>query len=240
MDRVLVVVFSEASEALKARDALKSLDREDVLTLYAYAVITKQPDGTCLVNDEHDLGEAKTLLGTGLGSLIGLLGGAAGVAVGAVAGSLTGITAALEKSRVSAEFLDEVSKELTPGKCALVAEVDEEWSKWVDLCMEELRGTVYRYTLSEVKKAEHAADVAVMKADLALLKAEHAEAEANRQAKLHERINQLETKIQQRLEKEKEQREEADRRDRAKAEILKARASATKAKAAEPQRLAGD
>jgi len=240
MDRILIVVFGEPGKALEARDALKSLDREGDLLLYGYAVIKKQPDGTCLVDDEH-LGEAKALIGTALGSLIGLLGGAVGVAIGAVAGTLAGITAALEKSRVSAEFVDEVSKELSSGKWALVAEVDEEWTRWVDLSMEELSGTVYRHTLSEVKKAEHATDIAVMRADLALLQAEHAQASADRKAKLYEKINQLEAKIQQRLEKAKEQRKEAESREQAKADILKAKSSALKAKAAAgTQRLAGD
>jgi len=240
MDRILVIVFGETSKALEARDALKSLDREGVVLLYAYAVITRQPDGTCFVNDEHDSVELRTVLGTALGSLIGLLGGPAGVAIGAAAGGLTGVTAALGKARVGADFVDEVSRELIPGKAALVAEADEEWTRWVDLRMEELGGTVYRYTPSEVKKAEHAADIATMKADLAMLQAEHAQASADRKAKLHEKINQLETKIQQRLEKAKEERKETERREQAKAEILKAKSSALKAKAAETQRLAGD
>ena len=240
MDRILVVVFSEASKAYDGRDALKSLDHEDVLTLYAYAIITKQPDGTCVVNDQHDLAGLRAVIGTSLGSLIGLLGGPSGVVIGAIAGNLTALTLELNNSRVSADFVDEVSKELTAGKCALLAEVDEEWTKWVDLRMEELSGVVYRYVPSDVKQAANSADVAAMKAHLALLKAEHAKARAGRKAKLDEKINQLEAKIQQQLEKAKERREEAERREQAKAKILKAKASALKARAAEARRLAGD
>jgi uncharacterized membrane protein len=226
MDRILVVVFNEADKAFEGRDALKSLDREDdVLTLYAYTIITKLPDGTCVVNDEHDLDGLKTLLGTSLGSLIGLLGGPTGVVIGAVAGTLTGITADLDNARVSAEFVDDVSKDLTPGKFALVAEIDEDWTRWVDLRMEELGGIVYRYTLSEVTHAEHSTDLAAMKADLALLKAEHAEARADRKAKLYEKMNRLDTKIQQSLKKAKERRELAEAQAQAKADMLKAKSA---------------
>jgi len=233
MDRILVVVFSEASKAFEGRDALKSLDHEDLLTLYTYAVITKTPDGKTVVNEEKDREGLKTVLGSSLGSLIGLLGGPTGFAVGAMAGFLTGLMADLVNARVSADFVDEVSRELKPGKFALVAEVNEDWTRWVDLRMAELGGVAYRQTLSEVRDAAKSEDIAAMKTDLALLKAEQAEASADRKAKLYERINQLETKIQQQLEKAKERREEEERRAKAKADVLKAKASATTTKAAE-------
>ena len=46
--------------------------------------------------------------------------------------------------RISADFVDEVSKQLTPGKFAVVAEIEEEQTAAVDLSMEGLGGVVYR------------------------------------------------------------------------------------------------
>lgn len=228
MDRILVVVFSEPDKAFEARDALKGLDHEDVLALYAYAIITKTPDGKVVVNEEKDRVGLKTVAGSSLGSLIGLLGGPVGFGIGAVAGFLTGLIADLDNARVSTDFIDDVSRELTPGKFALVAEIDEDWTSWVDLRMAELDGMVYRSSVSNVTHAERSADIAGMKADLARLKAEHEEARADRKIKLYEKINQLDTKIQEHLEKEKKRREESDLRAKAKAEMLKAKASAAK------------
>lgn len=228
MDRILVVIFSEASKAFEGRDALKSLDHEDLLTLYIYAIITKTPDGKTVINEEKDREGVKTVLGSSVGSLIGLLGGPAGFAIGTIAGFLTGLVADLDNARVSADFVDEVSRELKPGTFALVAETNEDWTRWVDLRMAELGGVVYRQTLSEVRHTVNSADIAAMKADLALLKAEQAEANGDRKAKLYERINQLDTKIQQHLENKKKQREESERRAKAKAEMLKAKASRAK------------
>jgi uncharacterized membrane protein len=232
MNRVLVVIFSEASAAFDGRDSLKSLDHEDLLTLYGYAIVTKKPDGTCDLIDSHELGGLPTVLGSSLGSLIGLLGGPAGFAIGTMAGFLAGLTADLNTARVSAGFVDEVSRELTPGKFALVADVDEDWTRWVDLRMQELGGVTYRETLSEVTDAANTRDVVAMTADLATLKAEHAQADLDRKAKLFGKINELETKLQQQLTKAKEQREEAVRLANAKAEILKSKAAAAKEKAA--------
>lgn len=207
MNRVLVVVFSEASKAFDGRDALKSLDHEGSVALHAYAIITKNADGTVIVNEKSDSGAPGTLLGTFLGGLIGLLGGPTGVAVGAMAGSAAGATADLDKARISADFVNEVSRQLTPGKFTLVAEIEEDWTPWVNLRMEELGGVVYRETIPEVKHAANSEDITTMKADLARLKAEHAQARADRKAKLQEKINQLHTKIQQQLQKAAERRE---------------------------------
>jgi len=239
MNRILVVVFGEASKAFEARDALKGFDHEDILTLYAHAIITKNPDGTCTVNEEQDRAALKTVLGSSIGALIGLLGGPAGFAFGAAAGFLTGVTAYLDTARVSATFVDEVSRELTPGKFALVAEIDEDWTRWIDLRMEELGGVIYRYAPSEVKHAAHKEEIAALKAELAQLRAEHAEASADRQAKLYETINQLETRIEQQMEKAKQRRREQQRQAKAKAEILDAKAERLKAKAATTAAKAG-
>jgi hypothetical protein len=65
------------------------------------------------------------------------------------------------------------------------------------------------------------------------MKAEHAQARLERKAKLQEKVNQLDSRLQVLLEKAKERREAAQREARAKVELLQAKAAAAKAKAAE-------
>jgi len=85
-------------------------------------------------------------LGTGLGlvtgSLIGLLGGPVGVAIGAGAGTLGGMLHDFAKVGVGEDFLDEVAHEMTPGKIAVLAEVQEEWVMPLDTRMEAAGGVV--------------------------------------------------------------------------------------------------
>jgi uncharacterized membrane protein len=225
MDRMLVVVFSEIGKALDGRDALQILEDEGSLAVYASAVITKKADGTIIVNEAEDSSVLRTLVGTSLGSLIGLLGGPTGVVIGAAAGSLAGAMADLDNARIGADFVDEVSRQLTPGKSALVAEIEEQWTPWVNLRMEELGGVVYRRALSEAKHAANAEDVAAMKVDLAQMKAEHAQAQADHKAKLLEKIDQLDTKIQQQLQKAKKRHETTEAKAQAKANVLKQKAA---------------
>jgi len=215
MNRMLVVVFNEASQAFEGRDALKNLDHDDSLALHAYAIITRKADGAIVNEEDHHAGFSLPP-GTSLRSLIDHFGKTTEVAISTAADYLVP-GAKRDEARVVADFANEVSKQLTPGKFALVAEIDEEWTPWINLRMEELGGVVYRCPLSDVKQVAESADIAAMKAELAQMKAELARARAGHKAKLLEKINQLDTKIQEHLQKAKERREIAEAKAKAQA-----------------------
>lgn len=231
MDRMLVVIFPNESKAYEGKRALQQLDGEGSISVYAYAVLTKNADGTASVKQGDDVGPIGTLVGTALGSLIGVLGGPVGVAAGAAAGMAVGSTVDLNNIRVGSDFIDDVQKVLVPPNVALIAEVDEDWTTPVDTRMEGIGGSVFRRALSEVRDTADDEDVAAMKADLAQLKAEHAKAQADRKAKLQDKINHLDSKIQAQLQRAKDRRDAAQRKAQAKVQTLKAKAEAAKAKA---------
>jgi len=231
MDRMLVVVFDTETKAYEGKKALNQLDSEGSIVVYAYAVISRNTDGTTVVKQSDDQGPLGLLVGTSLGALIGLLGGPVGAVFGAALGLIGGSAVDINTARIDQDFVEDVRKELLPNKFAVVAEIQEDWTTPVDNRMEAIGGTVFRRALSEVKDTVDQEEVAAMKADLAQLKAEHAKAHADRKAKLYEKINQLDSKIQARLEKAKERRQASEAQAKAKVEILKAKAAALKAKA---------
>jgi uncharacterized membrane protein len=231
MDRMLVVVFDNETKAYEGRKALLQLDGEGSITVYAYAVLAKHADGTATVKQEDDSGPISSLVGTSFGSLIGLLGGPAGVAIGAAAGLAAGGAADLHNARIGDDFIEDVTKFLLPNKVAVVAEIEEDWTTPVDTRMEAIGGSVFRRALADVKQTIHEENVAAMKADLAQMKAEHAKAHADRKAKLQEKINQLDSKIQAQLQKAKDGRDAAERQAQAKVRVLEAKAAGAKSKA---------
>ncbi len=230
MDRVLVVVFDNETKAYEGKKALLQLDGEGSITVYDSAVLAKNADGSASVKQGHHPGPVGTLFGTFLGSVIGLLGGPVGMGIGAAAGLAAGGTVDLHHMRVGNDFIDDVNKALLPNKVAVVADIDEEWTTPVDTRMEPLGGIVFRRSLSEVKHTIHEENIAAMKADLAQMKAEHAKVQADRKAKLQEKINQLDSKIQAQLQKAKDRREASGRQAKEKVKALEAKAAAAKAK----------
>jgi len=233
MDRMLVAVFDTESKAYEGKKALHQLDNEGSIVVYASAVVGRNADGTTTVRQSDDPGPVGTLIGTSLGALIGLLGGPVGAAIGAAAGLVGGSVVDLNNARIGEDFVDDVKQQLVPGKFAVVAEIQEDWTTAIDTRMEAIGGTVFRRALSEVRHTVNEEDVAAIKADQAQMKAEHAKAHAERKAKLQEKINQLDSKIQAHLEKSKQRRKASEAQEKAKVEVLKAKAAALKAKVAE-------
>lgn len=233
MDRMLVVVFETETKAYEGQNALLLLEGEGSINIYASTIVSKNADGTVTVKQGADPGPLGTLAGTLVGSLIGLLAGPAGFAIGAATGFLAGGTADLDNARIGDDFVHDVSKELLPSKFAVVAEIQEDWTTPVDIRMEAIGGSVLRRALSDVKHTIHEEHVAAMKADLAQMKAEHSKAHADRKAKLQEKINQLDSKIQVQLQKAKDRREAAERQAKVKVEVLKGKAASLTAKAEE-------
>jgi uncharacterized membrane protein len=230
MNRVVVVVFDKESKAYEGKEALWQLDNEGSVAVYACAVVAKNSDGTAAVKQESGSGPVGTLVGTSLASFLGLIGGPIGLAVGAAAGVTAGVAYDFHNARIGDDFIDDVRKALTPGKVALVAEVEEDWTAPLDTRMEKLGGTVYRRAMSSVRDTANDEDTAALKADIAQLKLEQAQAHAERKAKLQDRLHQLDSRLQARLQQAKERRQVAERAVEAKVAFLRTKAAAAKAK----------
>lgn len=163
MNRILVVVFDDEPKAIEGRNVLLQLAEEGSITVYAYAIVAKNADGTATVRKEDDDSGFGMMAGAALGSLIGLLGGPTGSAVGAIVGLFGGNAVDAHKEMLGEEFIEDVTKELTPNRTALAAEIDEGPKSHVDSRMEPLGAIVFRRDLSDVKHILHEQNVAERK-----------------------------------------------------------------------------
>ena len=198
MNKMIVTVFNNESSAYEGVKTLTELHAEGSLTLYATAVIAKDAQGVVSVKHAADEGPLGTVLGFATGSLIGLLGGPVGLAIGATAGMVGGSVYDLAQLGIGEDFLAEVSKYLSPGKVAVVAEIDEEWVTPLDSGMETLGGIVFRRARGEFIDAQIEREIAADKAEIAELKTEYnqavGEAKANLKAKLDAAQNRLQAR----------------------------------------------
>ena len=225
MEKMLVVVFDNEASTYKGSRALNQLDAEGSITIHAEAVIKKDANGKVSVMQAGDDFPVRTVGGTAIGSLIGLLGGPVGFGIGAVAGAMAGSIGDLYVAGVNADFLDDVSAALTPGKCAVVADISEEWVTPADSRMEAVGGVVFRTPKSTVEDDQRARDVAELKDEIAQMKAEHAQAQAERKAKLQTRIDALNAKLQEKLDQAKQRAEQIKGETEAKVQALQKRAA---------------
>jgi uncharacterized membrane protein len=89
-------------------------------------------------------GHGGAAVGALIGALAGSLGGPLGLAIAAAGGAILGESADLVSRRADAEFVEKVSRELTPGKAALVADVAEDGAPSFEELIKSIGGAVVR------------------------------------------------------------------------------------------------
>ena len=204
MDKMLAVVFNDEKGAYEGVRALSDLNMEGSISVNAVGVIKKNADGTTSTRSVDGDFPIRTFAGTAIGSVIGILGGPVGLAAGSAAGALAGLVGDLYTSGIDADFLSDISTALVPGKCAVVADVEEEWVTPVDTRMEALGGVVYRTLKTTVEDDHWSREANAARAELNQMKVEHAQARADRKAKLQEQIERLSKRIDAKLQSAQE------------------------------------
>ncbi len=240
MNKMVVAVFDTESAAFEGLSALRELHRDGDITLYAAAVVVKDGTGKISVKREADNGPVGTAVGLLTGGLIGILGGPAGMALGASVGGLSGLLFDLDQSGVGATFLDDVSKALTAGKAAVVADVDESWTTPVDTRLHKLSGMVFRRLRSEVVEDQFVRESAAFDADLEALEQELKQASEENRAAVQKDIDQVKKQIKatQDLAKARLDQAKAEMDARVKALQDQAKDASARAKARIDKRIA--
>jgi len=240
MDKLVAVVFRDVEGASEGVRAFSELNAEASVDVAMLCLIKKEPDGRISTKEVDDGFPIRALAGTALGALVGVIAGGVGAAVGAATGLLAGLIDDLYSAGVDEDFVSEVATALTPGKCAIVAEVDEEWVTPLDTRMEALGGVVYRTLKSTAKEERRKQDIADAKALLNQLKIEIAQARADRKAKLQAQIDSLNKLIDAKLGRAQARAEQVTREFHAKVHALQQKAEKHKgeAKAAVEARVA--
>lgn len=240
MDKLVAVVFNDEKVAYQGTRALAEMNTEGSVDVGAVCVIKKEADGKVSTKQVEGDFPMATLAGTAVGAVIGVLGGPVGMAAGAAVGAWAGMIGDLYNEGVDVDFVSDVAAALTPGKCAVLAEVEEEWITPLDTRMEALGGVVYRTYKSTVEKDHWQRDAAAARAELDQLKAEHARARADRKAKLQAQIDRLSKRVEAKLQRAQAHAQQTARDFQAKVRALQQKADKEKgdAKAALESRIA--
>lgn len=195
MSKYIVSVFDDEKSVYKGARALLDLDNDATVTLYEGAVVAKDPDGTVSVKDWEEEGPIGALTGMMLGSLVGMIAGPVGMAIGATTGSLSGLLIDASRTGVNDEFLADVMDELSPGKFALVAEIDEGWTMPLDTAMEAAGGVLFRAWHNDVEDEQIDRDIQANEREFAELKEEWKQADEEAKQKLQVKIDAAKAKF---------------------------------------------
>jgi uncharacterized membrane protein len=118
---IVYATYDDEQGARKAFDLLRKAEKEKLIGIESYAIISKDERGKVHVRDQR-----KKTAGTGaiVGAVVGVVGGPVGVVLGAGAGGavgyLTGDAVGMPK-----EAVEQIKTSLEPGQSAVIAIVEE-------------------------------------------------------------------------------------------------------------------
>ncbi len=241
MNVMVVAVFDSETAAFEGLRALRDLHKEGGISLYASALIVKDKAGKVSVKKEVDDGPVGTGLGFLTGGLLGSLGGPAGTVIGVSLGSLTGALHDLEKAGIGVAFLSDVAKALTPGKAAVLAEVEESWpTSLLDSRLREQGGTLFRQFRADVVEDQLVREGAVFAANIKALDDELNRSAAEDQAAIQKDIDEAKKQLRETQVKAKARLDQAKSETEAKVQLLhdQAKGARDRAKARIEKRIA--
>jgi uncharacterized membrane protein len=225
VESLVVIVFDDRNAALAGLEALRQLDREAEISLFAAKMVVRAPNGAVqLMEDPDDTDLSEIGANTTVGAFIGLLAGPVGLFAGAVAGALIGFGVELGRAGVTDEFVADVGTALTPGKVAVVADTMEDWMIPLNTRIEQLGGVVFRRTRTQVKQTQRNLDAAEHRAEMEQLRAERAKAGSDRLAQIDATIDEVRVKLEDALERDRRKVLVRQNQRDAKIQALKARA----------------
>lgn len=221
MNKMIVVVFDDEKSTYEGVTTLKQLHVEGSISLYASGVIFKNEKEEVQVKDAIDQGLVGTAVGMATGGLMGLIAGPAGVAFGASLGGLTGVLFDMNNAGVDGQFLVDVSDALTPGKYAIVAEIDEMWQAPLDTRMSELNGLVFRRLRSDVEDDQLEREAEAFEKDLKALEEEWSESTGEAKEAISKQIDNTKKKIEVINNRAQEKLQKTEEEGKAKIDALK-------------------
>jgi hypothetical protein len=225
MDHAIVLVVPNESAAFHGLDALKALDADGSLVLYAAQVVAKDAAGRVTIK-ETNREPSDALFASSMGALARLLAGASQVLAGPLVRGLVpnapgvmprdattdrdpplSFTEELPLSGFAGDFVHAAAVRLLPGHHAVCADVWEDWTDAVDMIATGLSGAVFRQSTDAVV-------IALIRASLAALEEEAAHVEVEIGLAMGEAKGILERKRVEIAEKQRLQRERLHERAR--------------------------
>jgi uncharacterized membrane protein len=199
-DNVLVVSFGEDAandkNAYQALTNLEELDAQGQIDIAGAVVVTRDLDGRVEIKSQvGDMPYTGTASGGLVGLLVGIIGGPLGVLIGGATGLLVGSLFDIDDATTTESVLSDISRQVRPGRTAVLAQVTEQSREVIDTAMWRLGGEVMRRSVVDVEEEIAVAQEAQRKAENEARKELHKARHEQRKEDAHAKVEELKKKL---------------------------------------------
>ena len=220
MNKMIVVIFTNETNAFNGLTELKNLHRNGSITIYNELVIAKDDKGEISTKEMEGEGPIGTFMGMSVGVLLGMFGGPVGMLAGMSGGALAGMLYDMNEADIDIEFINEVSEKMIPGTVAILIDVNEDWTTPIDTKMFEIGGVVFRHLRQDVESTQIEQRMKKEQESIDKLKKELQESTDEAKDKINEHINKAKEKLTTLSENAKKKEEELKQEMKRKIETL--------------------
>jgi len=192
MDKMLIAVFEREGQASAAAGAMRELSKEDVLLIYAFALIVKDVGKVSIVDFKSEFCR-DPVLGVATRSLIKLL---AGPYCSGNSPAFTDGMVEMANAGVDSIFVDQVARHLLPGRAAIVSEIEEETTNAMDSLLESQGGTVFRCGRCENMDVQIAKELGALHSEIQALETQVLQTPEGTRAQLQRQLDLARARFQ--------------------------------------------
>ena len=142
MSKLVVVTFSDEAKTREGASAVTDLHAKGSIKVYASTVVARDSNGNLSAQEITGEGHGGAVAGAFIGGLAGLAAGPLAATIGAAGGVLIGGSADLVNQHAETAFAEKISRDLTPGRTAIVVEVADDDAIPFRTLMEAIGGSV--------------------------------------------------------------------------------------------------
>lgn len=195
MDKMLIAVFEREGQASAAAGAMRELAKEDVLLIYAFALIVKGVGKVSIVDFKS--GDCRDpVLGVATRSLIKLLAGPYCSADDGNAQAFTDGMVEMANAGVDSIFVDQVARHLLPGRAAIVSEIEEETTNAMNIPLESRGGTVFRCRRGESMDVQIATELDALRSEIQTLETQVLQRPEESKPQLQPKLNRARASLE--------------------------------------------
>jgi uncharacterized membrane protein len=145
MANIIVVPFKEETKAIEALHKIKELDAYGDITLFEHMMIRKKDNNQYeVLKDTTDEEGWRTFTGMALGGLVGAFAGPLGLIIGLYTGTAAGAVWDISRYDFEDEFIKKISNKMNAGTIAIIAEVGEDSSVFIDDALKSYGSEIMR------------------------------------------------------------------------------------------------
>jgi uncharacterized membrane protein len=199
MTNLVVVSFTNESQAIEASHKMIELESLGDISVYEKVIVKKEANGEVTVLQTNTTEGVRTLSGMAIGTLIGALAGPVGVLAGMATGTLVGTMFEAAYFDFSNDFGSKVVDQLQPGAVAIIAEIYEDGPAFLDNTLGPLNPTISRSDIDYVHDEFIDNQIEDIDEEIAAERASIKSAMESEKSKIQQKIARLKEKRHRRI-----------------------------------------